>query len=362
MTIHHTRRHLLGALGAGSLALGAAACGSSDPFAEEDGQGEGGSDGGGDAGSGAIAIGSQAYYSNEIIAELWAQALEAEGLTVDRQYQIGQREVYMPELESGSLDLLPEYLGNLLQYYDADAASAPPEEIHAALGESLPDALQVLAFADASDQDSYTTTSEFAKTHSLTAQLAIYPEEAYKTGLRMVSAAPRRNAPDALNPKIKSLNYLNNVLVKIQANLAGVDEDLKIAANSEFEVRPYGPDGAKEIYGVDVTVLPVEDSGGPLTVQALVDGDTQLADIYTASPAIAENDLVVLEDPESMILPQNVVPVASSSLDEAAVAVIEGVIAELSADDLVELNRQSVVDQTSSADIAKGWLTEKGLV
>src|SRR5699024_1458102 len=197
------------------LALGAAACGSSDPFAEEDGQGEGGSDRGGDAGSGGIALGSQACYPNQIIAQLRAQALEAEGLTVHRQEQIGQREVYMPELAAGSLDLLPEYLGNLLQYYDADAASAPPEEIHAALGESLPDALQVLAFADASDQDSYTTTSEFAKTHSLTAI----------------------------------------------GDLAGVDEDLKIAANSEFEVRPYGPDGAKEIYGVDVTVLPVEDSG-----------------------------------------------------------------------------------------------------
>lgn len=316
MTIHHTRRHLLGALGAGSLALGAAACGSSDPF-EEGGQGEGGgSDGGSDAADGTVVIGSQAYYSNEIIAELFAQVLEAEGLTVDRQYQIGQREVYMPELESGSLDLLPEYLGNLLQYYDAEAATAPPAEIHSALGEALPEGLQVLAFADASDQDSYTTTSEFASTHSLTAI----------------------------------------------GDLAGVDEDLKIAANSEFEVRPYGPEGAKQVYGVDVSVVPVEDSGGPLTVQALVDGDTQLADIYTASPAIAENDLVVLEDPESMILPQNVVPVASSSLDEAAVAVIEGVIAELSADDLVELNRQSVVDQASSADIAKGWLTEKGLV
>lgn len=61
-------------------------------------------------------------------------------------------------------------------------------------------------------------------------QLAIYPEEAYKTGLRMVSAAPRRNAPDALNPKIKSLNYLNNVLVKIQANLAGVEEAIVLNA------------------------------------------------------------------------------------------------------------------------------------
>lgn len=62
-------------------------------------------------------------------------------------------------------------------------------------------------------------------------QLAIYPEEAYVNGLRMVSAAPRRNAPDALNPKIKSLNYLNNILVKIQANLAGVEE--AIVLNSQ---------------------------------------------------------------------------------------------------------------------------------
>ena len=321
MTIHSTRRHLLGAFGLGSIALGAAACGSSDPFAEGDadkkggGANGGGSDGGG-AGSSTIAIGSQAYYSNEIIAELFAQALEAEGLTVDRQFQIGQREVYMPELEAGSLDVLPEYLGNLLQHYDSEAASASPEEIHSALSEALPDGLRVLSFAEASDQDSYTTTSAFASENSLTAI----------------------------------------------GDLAGVDEDLKVAANSEFEVRPYGPEGVKKVYGVDLKVVPVEDSGGPLTVQALIDGDVQLADIYTADPAIAENDLVVLEDPESLILPQNVVPVVSEKIDEAAAKVIDGVLAELTADDLVELNRQSVVDQSSSADIASGWLKEKGLV
>ena len=318
MSIHSTRRHLLGVLGAGGLALGAAACGSSDPFEEEDGSGgdsgSGSSDGGGSGA--AIAIGSQAYYSNEIIAELFAQALEAEGLTVDRQYQIGQREVYMPELESGALDVLPEYLGNLLQHYDSEAASATPEEVHSALAEALPDGLRVLDFAEATDQDSYTTTADFASANSLTAI----------------------------------------------GDLAGVDEDLKIAANSEFEVRPYGPDGAKEVYGVDVSVVPVEDSGGPLTVQALVDGDVQLADIYTSDPAIAENDLVVLEDPESMILPQNVVPVVSEKIDEAAADAIDAVLAELSADDLVELNRRSTVEQQSSADIASAWLSEKGLV
>ncbi|MGO1684584.1 MAG: ABC transporter substrate-binding protein, partial [Brachybacterium sp.] len=256
MTIHSTRRHLLGALGLGGVALGAAACGSSDPFEEGDGTGDGSGGGGGSDGGGAgtIAIGSQAYYSNEIIAELFAQVLEAEGFTVDRQFQIGQREVYMPELEAGSLDVLPEYLGNLLQHYDAEAESASPEETHIALGEALPEALRVLSFAEASDQDSYTTTADFAGTHSLTAI----------------------------------------------GDLADVDEDLKIAANSEFDVRPYGPEGVEAVYGVEVTVVPVEDSGGPLTVQALLDGDVQLADIYTADPAIAENDLVVLEDPESM--------------------------------------------------------------
>jgi len=60
--------------------------------------------------------------------------------------------------------------------------------------------------------------------------LAIYPEEAYVNGLKVVSVSTRRNIPDALNPKIKSLNYLNNVLVKIQANLAGVGEALMLNA------------------------------------------------------------------------------------------------------------------------------------
>ncbi|MCR8846268.1 branched-chain-amino-acid transaminase [Paenibacillus sp. SC116] len=61
-------------------------------------------------------------------------------------------------------------------------------------------------------------------------QLAIYPEEAYKNGLRAVSVAERRNIPDALNPKIKSLNYLNNILVKIKANLADVGEAIMLNA------------------------------------------------------------------------------------------------------------------------------------
>lgn len=62
-------------------------------------------------------------------------------------------------------------------------------------------------------------------------QLQLFPKELYETGMRIITVPTRRNKPDALNPKIKSLNYLNNVLVRIEAHLAGVSEALML--NSE---------------------------------------------------------------------------------------------------------------------------------
>src|SRR5690606_26218649 len=98
----------------------------------------------------------------------YAQALEAGGYTVDRQLRIGQREVYMPEIEAGSIDVFPEYTGNLLQYFDSEASATESEDVYAALGEALPDGLRVLEQSSASDQDSYVVTSEFADEHGLT--------------------------------------------------------------------------------------------------------------------------------------------------------------------------------------------------
>lgn len=300
------------------------ACGAgSDPLADDDASGsaeasgEASANGEANTDPDAIAIGSQAYYSNEIVAELYAQALEANGFSVDRQYQIGQREVYLPELESGEIDVIPDYTGNLLQYYDEDAATeaGSADEVFAALDDALPEDLRVLQYAEATDQDSYAVTAETAEEH----------------GLSTIG------------------------------DLAQLDQPVSIAANSEFESRPYGPAGAEEVYGVQLELTPVEDSGGPLTVSALTDGTVQVADIYTASPAIAENNLVVLEDPESLILPQNVVPVTSSALDTDAAAIIEDVQRRLTVEDLIELNTQSVNEQASSADLASQWLEDQGI-
>jgi osmoprotectant transport system substrate-binding protein len=309
------RRSLAALAGTSVIAAGAAACSNEDPLAEDSDSGSGGS-GGSDGGgaSGDIVVGSQQYYSNEIIAELFAQALESTGATVERQYQIGQREVYVPELEKGSIDVMPEYLGNLLQYLDDSAAKGTADDLAEGLGSALPDGLRALPYAEATDQDSYATTEEFASQNSL----------------------------------------------KEIGDLAGQD-DLKIAANPEFEERPYGPEGAKSEYGVDITVVPVSDSGGPLTLKALMDGEVQVADIYTADPSIVKNDLVVLEDPKVMVLPENVVPIVSEKVDDDGAAAIKKVTDALTTEELITLNTRSVDEKADAATIAKDWMKDKGL-
>ena len=301
------RLTVLGAVAIGAM-VALAGCASSDPLSSGDSSASGDGD--------TLVIGSQQYYSNEIIAELYAQALEAKGYTVDRQYQIGQREVYLPELESGKIDVFPEYTGNLLQYYDKEETAKSPEEVETALAAALPDGLTALKAAAASDQDSYNVTKEFSEENDITSL----------------------------------------------ADLKNYSGTLTLGAPPENAERPYGPPGLKSIYGVDVTSTPIDDGGGPLTVKALTDGSVQLADIYTASPLITENDLVTLEDPENMILPQNVVPIVSDKVDSDAQDVIDSVDAVLSASDLQQLNSKSQTDKESSATIAKDYLTEKGLL
>ncbi|GAB3659254.1 ABC transporter substrate-binding protein [Glycomyces tarimensis] len=285
---------------AGTAAL--TACSGDDPF-------ESGSDGGDGE---TIVIGSQDYYSNEIIAEIYAQALEEAGYTVDRQFRIGQREAYLPEIEDGAIDLFPEYTGPLLQYWNPDTEANRSEDVYAELADTVPDGLRVLDQSPANDQDSYTVTEEFAAEWDLT-----------EIG-----------------------------------DLANVTVPLTLGANSEAETRTFGPEGMKETYGVEIGFTPIEDGGGPLTVKALEDGDIQLAVIYTASPAIAEGGLVSLEDPEGLFLASNVVPLASDNVDGEAAAIIDDISATMDTADLVALNVRSVDEELPASVIAEDWLAD----
>ena len=288
---------------AGSLLVG---CGSSDSLDGTEGT---------DAESGPIVVGSQDYYSNEIIAEIYAQALEAADYQVERDFRIGQREVYMGEVENGTVDLFPEYSGPLLQYWEPGTSARLGDEVHAELVDATPEGLTVLDDAPATDQDAYVVTRELAEEYDLT------------------------SIPD----------------------LANIPGDLVLGANSEAETRPNGPTGLRDTYGIEADFTPIEDGGGPLTIKALEDGDVQFAIVYTADPSIQENDLVVLEDPDGMFLASHVVPVASDTLDKQAQEIINEISAALTPEDLVSLNVQSVTEQSPAADIAQQWLADKGL-
>ena len=284
-----------------------AGCSSGDPLDS------GSSDGGGS--SETIVVGSQDYYSNEIIAELYAQALEENGYTVERDLRIGQREVYIPEIESGAIDVFPEYTGNLRQYYVPDTAATTSDDVYAELETSLPDGLRVLDQSPATDQDSYNVTKTFSDEND-----------------------------------VKSL-----------ADLKNVSTPITLGGNSELATRPYGPEGLKSVYGVDVAFTPIEDSGGPLTLKALVDNQVQMVNIYSADPNIAANDLVTLEDPEGLFLASNVVPVVSEKVTDEIAKIINTVSAALTAEDLVALNALSVNEQESADQIASDWLADKAL-
>jgi len=267
-------------------------------------------EGGSDSTSDTIVIGSQDYYSSEIIAEIYAQALENADYAVERDFRIGQREVYVSEIEDGSIDLFPEYTGPLLSYWEPDTAARKSDAVYDALVAAAPERLNVLDQSSATDQNSYVVTREFSEKYSVTSI----------------------------------------------GDLATVPVPITLGGNSEGETRPDGPIGLKSEYGVTVAFTPIEDGGGPLTQKALRDDSIQLAIIYTADPAFGSGDLVPLADPEGLFLASNVVPIASDKLDAAAVKIVNAISAALTPEGLVALNAQSVDDQSPAATIATEWL------
>src|SRR5262245_54588592 len=116
------------------LGLMSAACGSSNPL--------GGGSASGDLKS--IVVGSTDFPESKIIAEIYAQVLEANGFNVGRQFGIGSRETYTPAVKDHSIDLVPEYTGNLLQYFDPKTTVTTPDAVELALLRVLPGDLSIL--------------------------------------------------------------------------------------------------------------------------------------------------------------------------------------------------------------------------
>lgn len=285
------------------------ACGSSNPL--------GGGEISGDLKT--IAVGSADFTESKIIAEIYAQALAANGFTVRRQFGIGSRETYIPAVQDHSIDLIPEYTGNLLQYFDENASATTPDAVLLALLKALPGDLSILYPSPAEDKDTLAVTEETAQRWNL-----------------------------------------NTI-----GDLAEHSAEVKVGAPSEFQTRVTGLVGLKEKYGLDIApanFVAISDGGGPATVQALTSGAITAANIFSTSPAIEQSNLVVLEDPENVFLAANVVPlVASQKKSTELKTVLDAVSAQLTTEALIELNTSVEGNRGVDPDeAAEKWAAEHG--
>ncbi|PRZ41213.1 osmoprotectant transport system substrate-binding protein [Antricoccus suffuscus] len=290
-------------------ALGLTACASSGDVSGSNNKSSGS--------SGSITIGSANFPESQLLAEIYAQALEGKGYKVTRNFNIGSREVYLKALKDGSIDLIPEYTGNTLNYYVAQngttSDATDPDQIYADLKKNLPKELTVLDKSAAEDKDSLVVTKETADKY-----------------------------------KLKSIEDLKPV--------AG---DLIMGAGPEFETRKAGLVGLKDIYGIVFKSMTTLDAGGPLTVNAVKDGSVDVGDIFSTDPAIEENHFVTLTDPKNVFTPQNVVPLGTKAkLKGKAVDALNAVSKSLTTDKLKSMMKEISIDKADIDTVAKKYLKD----
>lgn len=298
------------------VALSLTACGGGDSDSNPL-TGDSSSAGGGGGGK-TLVVGSANFPENQLLAEIYAQALEAKGLKVTRKFNIGAREVYYDQIVKGGISVFPEYNGALLSVaVDKSSTATSTEDIDAELKKKLPSSVEILDSAPAEDKDSVTVTPEIAAEYNL----------------------------------------------KTLADLKPVAGRMAIGAGSEFKTRQQGLVGLEKIYGVKFKKFQPLDAGAQSTLLKLLkNGTVQAANLYTTDPSIVEDKLVVLEDPKNLFSSQNITPlVYKSAVDDTAKAALNGVSAKLTTEDLLEMMKKLVNDKEDASAIAKDWLTKAGL-
>ncbi|GAA2524729.1 ABC transporter substrate-binding protein [Winogradskya humida] len=308
-----TRIRLIGAAIAALTTIALTGCGAGDDPLKDDA-------GSASSAPGSITIGSANFAESELLAEIYAQALEAKQVKVKRTFNIGARELYLKALQDKSIDLLPEYNGALLAALATGGAPegvSSPTDVLAALKKVLPAGTEVLEQSAAEDKDTLSVTQETATKFSL-----------------------------------KTIDDLKPV--------AG---QLTVGAGPEWAERYQGLKGLESLYGVKFKEFKPLDAGGPLTVKALTGGDIDVGNVFSTDSAITTNKLVVLADPKNLYTAENVLPLIRSEANNPTVSgALNAVSAKLTTENLTTYLAKVQVDKQDTAAVAKAFLTENGLV
>lgn len=289
-----------------ALAVGLGACGDDDDD----------SSGSQPEATGSITVGSADFSESILLAEVYAHALEKAGMTVERNLNIGARELYYQAIDSGEIDLAPEYTNSLLSFVlrqddpDAIPDAGTIDEQVAELKEVLPDNLTVLEASTAEDKDVIVCTSEAAEEHDL----------------------------------------------KTLSDLGAAAAEITIGAPPEFEGRaPFGLRGFEEIFGATFEeFVPLQ---GSAIADALKANEIDCGNIFSTLPVITTEGFVALEDDKNLVPHEAVLPLIAADAATPAVAdVLDGISAGLTTDVLKELLVKVEVDKLAPEVVAKEYV------
>ena len=267
--------------------------------------------------SGSVVVGSANFPEDELLAEVYALALQGKGVKVTTKLNIGAREVYYPQVEKGAISIIPEYNGTLLTVeVDPTSTAKTTAEVDAALAAKLPSQLEVLNPASAQDSDSVTVTQATATKDHLSSIADLKPYAA-----SMVFGGP-----------------------------------------PEFKTRTDGLAGLKANYGLTFKSFDPLDESGPLTLAALTSGKVQAADVFTTTPQIVTDHLVSLADPKFNFAAQNVIPlVYKPAMNSTITATLNAISAALTTQALLQMDNAVITLHANYSTVAAGFLKAEGL-
>jgi osmoprotectant transport system substrate-binding protein len=269
------------------------------------------------AGPGSVTVGSAAFQENELLADIYADAMAAKGVQVKKHLNIGERSLYIQALRDGSIGMVPEYSGSILYNLDTSATAKSPDDVYAALQQqAAANGFAVTQFSAAQDSDTISVTQATANKYHLTSI----------------------------------------------ADLKPVAGNLTLGAPAQFRTRADGVPALKSVYGVEFGNFTVTEAGGTVTLNALKNGSIDAADIFSTDPAIPDNNLVPLKDPKNMFAAQNVVPLFSQDvLTQPMKDACDAVSAKLDTATLTSLVAK-VYGGEAADKVAHDWLAQEGLM
>ena len=269
-----------------------------------------------------VTVAAFGFTESHILAELYAQAMEAKGIPVRRAFDLASREVVEPALEQGAVDLVPEYSGTALEFLNRGAGQA---------------------------------TSDPAATYGLL-------RAAFSTrGVTTLDPAPAQNQ-NAVAVTETTAQHLRLTNV---SDLRPYADDMVFGGPPECPERRFCLAGLVAVYGLAFKEVRALDAGGPLTIGALEGDEIDVGLMFTTSPAIATSRLVLLADDGGLQPAENVVPVVRSSVLERygdpLSEAVNAVSSQLTTKELVALNRRVDLDGQTPHEAARAWLSLRGL-